>query len=118
MADIEHGSGKAPTTVAHVMYVLHVLAPFTLWTLALLAVIIGAINRDGVRGTWVEGHYQWLSSTFWRGIGLVIILTAIFILSLIGILFIGVLWFVLTVWYLWRVIKGWMRLFDGNPAPT
>ena len=42
----------------------------------------------------------------------------IFFLSIVGILFIGLLWFVLTVWYLWRVIKGWMRLADGNPAPT
>jgi uncharacterized membrane protein len=109
---------KAPTTVAHGLYILHVLAPFTLWTLALIAVIFGAINRSSVQGTWVESHYQWLSSTFWRGIGLVIVLTVIFFLSIIGILFIWLLWFGLTVWYLWRVIKGWMRLFDGKPAPT
>ena len=109
---------KAPTTVAHLLYVLHVLAPFTMWTLALVAVIFGYVNRDSVAGTWVESHYEWLSSTFWKGIGLVIVLTVIFFASIIGILFIGLLWFGLTVWYLYRVIKGWMRLFDGNPAPT
>jgi uncharacterized membrane protein len=109
---------KPPTTIAHGLYVLHALAPFTLWTLALVAVIFGHINRDSVRGTWVESHYQWLSATFWKGIWLVVILTVIFFLSILGILFLGALWFVLTVWYLWRVIKGWMRLADGNPAPT
>ena len=97
---------------------LHVLAPFTMWTLALIAVFFGYLNRSSVRGTWVDSHYDWLSSTFWRGIGLVIILTVIFFLSIVGILFLGILWFGLTVWYLWRVIKGWMRLSDGKPAPT
>ena len=109
---------KAPTTVAQGLYILHALAPFTLWTLALVAVILGHVNRNSVRGTWVESHYQWLASTFWKGIFLVVGLTVILVLSLIGILFIWLLWFVLTVWYLYRVIKGWMRLADGKPAPT
>ena len=56
------------TTSAHVLYTMHALAPFTLWTLALLAVIIGAIARDNVRGTWVETHYSWLARTFGWGI--------------------------------------------------
>jgi uncharacterized membrane protein len=119
MADIEHDSGTAaPTRTAHILYALHVLAPFTMWTLALLAVILGAINREAVRGTWVESHYSWLASTFWRGILLVVGLTIVFVLSLVGILFLWLLWFILTVWYLYRVIRGWMRLGDGKPAPT
>ena len=61
---------------------------------------------------------DWLSATFWKGIWLVVILTVVFIFSLLGIFFLGLLWFGLTIWYLWRVIKGWMRLLDGNPAPS
>ena len=38
-------------TVTHVMYGLHALAPFTMWTLAIVAMIIGLVKRDDVRGT-------------------------------------------------------------------
>jgi len=118
MTDIDGGTGRpAPTRTAHVLYILHALAPFTWWTLAAVAVLIGYINRDSVRGTWVESHYSWLASTFWRGIILIIVLTVIFVLSVLGIFLLWLLWFVLTVWYLYRVIKGWMRLNDGQPAP-
>ena len=118
MAEIEHDTGKqAPTRTAHLLYLLHALSPFTLWSLSLVAVIIGAINRDAVRGSWVETHYAWLLSTFIRGIVLFVALTVVFFISIIGILFIWLLWFALTVWYLYRVIRGWMRLNDGKPAP-
>ena len=52
----------------HVLYLLHALAPFTMWTLALVAVIIGAVKRDDYRGTWTETHISWLSRTFWWGL--------------------------------------------------
>ena len=118
MTEIEHDRGApAPTTMAHVMYFMHAISPFTMWTLSLVAVILGAFTRDGVRGTWVETHYAWLLGTFLRGIGWVVLLTIVFTLSVVGILFLIPLWFVLTVWYLWRVIRGWLRLNDGKPAP-
>ena len=118
MADVEHDTGApAPTSMGHVMYALHALAPFTLWSLAVVAVILGAINRDSVRGTWVESHYAFLLSTFWKGIILVVVLTVIFFISIVGIFFLWLLWFALTVWYLYRVIRGWLRLNDGQPAP-
>ena len=119
MADIEHGSGQsAPTRTAHILYLMHALSPFTLWSLSVVAVIVGAVNRDSVRGTWVETHYAWLLSTFIRGIVLVVVLTTLFFISIIGILFIWILWFALTAWYLYRVIRGWLRLNDGKPAPA
>ena len=118
MTEIDGNTGRpAGTTVAQVMYVLHVLAPFTFWTLALVAVIIGAMNKGSVAGTFQESHYVWLSRTFWYGIGWLIVLTVVFVISVIGLLFLWLLWFGLTVWYLWRVIKGWLRLNNGQPAP-
>jgi len=118
MAEIEHDSGRAaPTNTAHVMYILHALSPFTLWSLSVVAVIIGAITRDSVRGTWVESHYSWLLRTFawgmlWMGIG-----TVVFVITVVGIFLLWALWGVLTIWYLYRVIRGWLRLNDGKPAP-
>jgi uncharacterized membrane protein len=118
MTEVDGATGRpAPTRTAHILYLLHALAPFTAWTLAVIAVVIGAINRDAVKGTWVDSHYSWLLSTFWVGIALLVVLTVIFVLSVLGIFLLWLLWFVLTVWYLYRVIKGWMRLNDGRPAP-
>jgi len=106
------------TTNAQILYILHALAPFTLWTLALVAVIIGAIGRDNVRGTWVETHYSWLARTFVWGIVWVVVLTVVFVVTVIGIFLVWIPWGILTIWYLYRVIRGWLRLNDGLPAPN
>ena len=108
-------------TITHVLYALHALAPFTLWTLAIVAMIIGMIKRDDVRGTWLDTHYAWLSSTFWWGLLFAIIAWTIF--WVLGLLTLGIGMFVLwilpvavLIWYLYRVIKGWLRLNDLKPV--
>lgn len=117
MIDIDGRTGKpVSTTVAQVLYILHALAPFTFWTLALVAVVIGAIHKGSIAGTYLESHYRWLSSTFWYGMGWLIVLTVIFAITVIGLLFLWLLWFGLTVWYLWRVLRGWSRLNNAQPA--
>ena len=118
MAEIEHDSGRtAPTRTAHILYILHLLAPFTLWSLSVVAVIIGAVTRDTVRGTWVESHYSWLLRTFAWGMLWLVGGTVVFVLTVVGIFLLWALWGVLTIWYLYRVIRGWLRLNDGLPAP-
>ena len=118
MTEIEHGSGKpVGTSTAQVLYILHAISPFTLWSLSLLAVIIGAFARDSVRGTYVETHYAYLLRTFLWGIVWLAILTLIFAITVIGLFLLAIPWGVLTIWYLYRVIRGWLRLNDGKPAP-
>jgi uncharacterized membrane protein len=118
MTEIEHDTGEpASTTNAQVLYVLHALAPFTYWILALLAVIIGAFARDSARGTWLESHYTYLARTFWWGLLWLVIFTVVFAITVIGIFLLFIPWFILTVWYLYRVIRGWIRLNDRKPAP-
>jgi uncharacterized membrane protein len=102
-------------TVTHIMYALHALAPFTMWTLAIVAMIIGLVKRDDVRGTWLDSHYEYMSRTFWWGILWAVLAWATF--WILGLLTLGigmaVLWIlplIVLVWYLYRVIKGWMRL--------
>ena len=111
-------SAGPPTTTAHVMYLMHAIAPFTLWTVALLALLVGALTRDSVRGTWVETHYSWLLRTCLWGLLWLVIFTFLFAITIIGLFVLFLPWFVLTVWYLYRVIRGWLLLNDGKPAPT
>jgi len=119
MTEIEHDSARpANTGTAHILYIMHAISPFTLWTLSLVAVIVGALTRDSVRGTWVETHYAWLLSTFLWGLLWLVIATVIFVVTIVGIFLVWIPWGILTIWYLYRVIRGWLRLNHGEPAPS
>ena len=119
MTDIDATSGRpVSTTGLHILYVMHAVSPFTLWSLSLLAVIMGAFMRDSARGTYLESHYAWLLSTFLWGILWVVITTVVFVLTVVGIFLLFIPWTILTVWYLYRVIRGWLRLNAGRPAPN
>jgi len=103
----------------HILYLLHALAPFTLWLFAAIAVIVGMVKRPDVAGTYLESHVSWLSRTFFWGllwIGIAAVLTFILVITVIGILIWWLPWTVLFLWYLYRVIKGWLRLNDRQPV--
>ena len=38
-------------TTMHVLYALHTIAPFTMWTLSIVAVIVNYVKRPSSRGT-------------------------------------------------------------------
>jgi uncharacterized membrane protein len=107
-------------TLAHVLYGLHALAPFTMLTLAVVAMIIGMVKRDAVRDTWLETHFSWLSRTFWWGLLAWVVAVGLFwIISLvtlgIGAIFAWIFPAAVFVWYLYRVLVGWLKLGDLKP---
>lgn len=102
-----------------VLYFLHGIAPFTLYILAVVAMVIGAIKLDDVRGTWLDTHYGWLARTFWFGLLWWLLAWGVF--WVLGVLTLGigmvVLWIfpaIVFVWYLYRVIYGWLKLREGK----
>jgi uncharacterized membrane protein len=119
MTEIDGSTGRPTnTTLIQILYLMHAISPFTLWTLSLVAVVIGAFTRDSVRGSYVETHYSWLLRTFLWGLLWLVVVTFVFAVTVIGILLLWLPWGVLTIWYLYRVIRGWLRLNDGKPAPA
>jgi uncharacterized membrane protein len=111
-------------TTLHVVYLLHALAPFTAWLLAAVAVFIGFLKRDSVRGTYLDSHYAWLAGAFWWALlWIVMAWVAFWAITLVTFgLGAVVMWVVpmiayavLFVWYLYRVIRGWLALNDGKP---
>ena len=47
MSEIAQDAGQAPGTgTAQVLYLLHLLAPFTAWLLAVVAIVVGMFTRD------------------------------------------------------------------------
>ncbi len=74
------------------------------------AAVVNYINRDSVRGTWLESHFRWQLRTFW--FGLLWVFTGL-VLSLVLIGYAVLL--ANMCWILYRVVFGWVRLTAGRP---
>jgi uncharacterized membrane protein len=97
-------------TLTHVLYGLYAVHWLTGGLTILIAIIINYVKRSDVAGTPYEAHFEWQIRTFWMGlVGYAI--GALLLLVLIGI---PVLWAV-SIWMLYRIIKGWLYLYDNKP---
>jgi uncharacterized membrane protein len=110
-------SGEKNTLL--ILYVMHGLSPFTLWILAIVAMIVGLLKRGDVTGTWLDSHYDWLSRTFWFGLlwGALAWLTfwVLGLLTLgIGMIVLWILPLSVLIWYLYRVIYGAIKLSENR----
>jgi len=106
-ADLQ--SLKTITTVVYALQAVGLLLVITY----VIAVMINYLKRDDVRGTWLESHFRWQIRTFWFGLlwFLLGILTYIFIIG----------WIILAVtaiWVIYRILKGWLNLYDNKPLPN
>ena len=114
-------AGQEPSdTPIHILYLLHGLAPFTAWILAVIAVFVGAVKRDDYRGSYLDTHISWLSRTFWWGLLWIVIASLLTFLMIVTVILIIVAWMPFTalfIWYLYRVVRGWLLLNDKKPAP-
>jgi uncharacterized membrane protein len=94
--------------IAMVVYGLQALSFF--WGLpALVGVIINYVKRDDARGTVYESHFDWQIRTFWWGL-LWAVLGVLLAVVLVGFVVMAVSW----LWMLYRVVKGWLKLTEGQ----
>jgi uncharacterized membrane protein len=113
----------------HVMYGLHmlsavsgILSPATVvgafvfgWP-SIIAIIINYITRGRVAGSWLETHWRWQLRSFWFA-ALWLLIAGLLFITFIGIPA-AILAIVVTgLWVLYRVIRGWMALFDKRAMP-
>lgn len=96
--------------LATLVYGLQAVA-LALGVTAIAGVIIDYLKRDEAAGTWYASHLDWQIRTFWWAL----------LWSVIGFatLMVGVGFLVIlaaTVWYVWRIVKGWTALNDGEPV--
>ncbi|MFC5431350.1 DUF4870 family protein [Paraburkholderia denitrificans] len=97
-------------TFTHVLYALYAIYWLTGGISVLIAIILNYLKRDEALGTPYEQHFTWQIRTFWLGLAGHLIGIALFI-ALIGI---PILWAV-AIWTLYRIIKGWLYLYDNKP---
>jgi uncharacterized membrane protein len=96
-------------TLTHVLYGLYAAYWLTGGITVLIAIIINYLKRDDAVGTPYEAHFQWQIRTFWWAV----------LGHLIGVallwVFIGFpILFVVGIWTLYRVIKGWLYLYENK----
>ncbi len=139
MTDTAQASGNPGQAVAdpslvsytHWMYALHALSAligvfgsplvatsFVFGIPSIIAVIMNYLKRDEARGTYLESHFSWQLRTFWFAlfwIVLIGVVSAPLMLVLVGFgtWMLGIL--VVGIWIIYRVVRGWMRLRDGQP---
>ena len=101
---------KTAFRLTHVVYALQAVSFFNLGITLIIGVIINYVKRDDVKGSWLESHYKWQIRSFWysmlwftlgglsfrQGFGQFIVVAA-------------------SIWLLYRIIKGWLHLFDKKP---
>lgn len=93
--------GKSPdTTLAIVVYALHLAGIITGGMTALVGVVMAYVYR-GRGPAWLDEHYRYQIRTFWIGM-LYFAVSALLTLILIGFL----TWLLAVIWLVIRCVKG------------
>ena len=134
MTDTAAARTVAPNLVSytHWMYALHaasailgiltsaaVATAFVFGIPSIVAVIMNYVKRGEVRGTWLDSHFGWQLRTFWFAalwVAIVFLLSLPLFLLLIGFVTFPIGIFVIGVWVIYRVVRGWLKLKDGQPV--
>lgn len=99
--------------VGHLAYLLYALAPVTfisgLFGLILCYLRLG---EEAIGETVLRSHFRWLVLTFWIAIGTLIV--AAFAAWVFGNIVGGLVLLVAAVWFSYRLVKGWLSLYDGK----
>ena len=95
-------------TIVHIVYICQALS-FLFGITAVFGVILNYLRKDEVTEEWLKSHFIWQIRTFWFGFGVAII--GYFLTSVVvGFLILAIN----MVWIIYRVIKGWLLLYEGK----
>ena len=117
MAETDYAQFEAKSpqdrTVMNVLYGMHAVAPFTLWSLSIVALIVNYIKRGDEHDALYVMHHNYMISTFWWTVLWLAVTSPLWLLFI----FPGAIaWTVVGFWYLYRCIRGWLR-FNDNRTP-
>lgn len=107
---VEDPQTESARKIATICYALYALS-FLVGVTAIAAIILNYIKREDARNTWVESHYRWQIRTFWITL-IGSVLFWLMSLILIGIPLLIALW----IWAIYRIVKGWLRLYERRPV--
>lgn len=96
------------------IYILY-LVGLAFGVTAIIAVVMAYINKDDAMPDWMRSHYEFLISTFWKGM-LILVVGVITSMILVGVLLLVFFY----VWVIIRCVKGMKRLdmSEAQPIPN
>jgi uncharacterized membrane protein len=114
--------------LTHVIYALHglsvimgligsafvIMAFLTGCWPSIIAIIINYVKRDAVRYTHLDSHFSWQIRTFWFAL-LWMIVAAILFITVLGIVLAYIITIGAGIWVSYRIIRGWITLYEGRP---
>ena len=113
--------GLSEVGVIWLCYALHSLSIVCGGLTSLPAIIINYIKRSdarkGLDGPLTLSHMQWQINTFWLTLALAVaasLVSAVFMLSVVGAVLIYPLWLGLLIWYIYRMLRGMLSLNSGR----
>ncbi|MDO5073021.1 MAG: hypothetical protein Q4D63_01320 [Neisseria animaloris] len=95
------------TIIVYALYALSLINGIT----ALVGVIMAYVKRDEMLGTIYYEHMQYLIKTFWWSL-LGVLVGWVTLALLIG----GLVWIVVSVWFIYRLVAGFIKLYDNKPV--
>jgi len=103
----------ADRTTMHVLYGMHTVAPFTLWTLSVIALIVHYVKRADEQDALYLAHHNYMIRTVWWTMLWLLVTSPLWaLLFLPG----AIAWTLVGAWYLYRCLRGWLR-FNDNQLP-
>ena len=112
--DFTQFESKSPgdRTMMNVLYAMHTIAPFTLWSLSVIALVINYVKRTDEHDAVYSSHHNYMISTFWWTFLWLVVTSPLFLLLFIP----GfAAWVVIGIWYIYRFVRGWLRFSDNRP---
>jgi len=100
-------------TVMHVLYGMHTVSPFTLWSLSLVALVIHYVKRaDETDSRYLAHHTYMIRTVWWTLLWLALSLPLWLLFIFPG----PIAYTVIGAWDLYRCLRGWLR-FNDNRFP-
>jgi len=112
--DYQEFETKTPAdrTTVNVLYGLHTVAPFTMWSLAVIALVINYIRRADEHDAVYVTHHNYMIATFWWTMLWLVVTGPLWLLFV----FPGwIAYSIIGLWYIYRCVRGWLRFNDGRP---
>jgi len=110
-------------TVGNISYLLHTIVAIgavipgvqASVLLLMVAFILDLVKKGEAAGTWQASHFSWRITTVLWAAGLYLVTAPLWLLFIAP----GwIAWGVISIWFLYRVVRGWMNLNDGQAMPS
>ena len=102
----------ADRTVMNVLYGMHSVAPFTLWSLSVIALVVNYIRRSDEHDPLYVSHHNYMIATFWWTLLWLVVSAPLWLLFFAP----GfIAWSVIGLWYVYRCVRGWLRFSNHQP---